>query len=392
MCCEPARHAKLRDGGSTNMGVDPNQIVDSLQQSGFVAAEPANCFQSMWWFDCLARHTFEAHEDVYIVSAPADSWDNASALLFMRSPYAQPGSIVHKLGFTPRSATLASLHNHQSCSFGPVMSKLGEPSSRLFRHLASRIRESSPDTQVVDINLLEKDSVMFNAFVSGLESSRMKVIPYNYKGCWHEPRAERSFKEYLQDRDKKTRKTWQNYARKQRQLERSENLTFELYTEVDDHIIEQYREVERLSWKDPEPSPEFVPAVMREASRHGNLRLGIVRLNDKPVAVELVLATKGTATMFKTHYDSAHQKKSVGAIAIYRTLEYLLDVDQCESVDFGTDDDPYKATWVENRRLLSGMLAVDLRSWRGLEVGTRFKAWEKQQSLRQIAKRLLRRG
>ena len=371
--------------------LEKESVARELAERNFRSVEPRNFFVSIPWFDCLARHTLKDRERVFAVFPATSASPAPSSVLLLRAPAAQPGSILARQGWRPMKNTLASLHNHQSCDYGAVLAQRTKEEGAACKALGAALAASAERPALVDLNLMESSSAAYQGLAEGLAEQGMWVTRYEYKGSWFEDISSRSFQEFIADRNKSARKALQNYARKFRKLEREEGLTFELISSEHDveRGIEAFAQVEARSWQSEEPYPGFVAAVIRLAASMGALRLGVVRVGATPVAVELAVLAGGRATLFKTHFDPDFSKVSVGAIAIFKTMEYLLDQDRCATVDFGTDDDPYKSTWVSQRRVLSGLLAVDPRSIRGLTSHTRFHANDKIQRMGSRAKRLI---
>jgi len=88
--------------------------------------------------------------------------------------------------------------------------------------------------------------------------------------------------------------------------------------------------------------------------------------------------------MMGTVYHSDYRKDSPGSIAMMLTIEHLLNVDNICEMDFGTDDNPYKATWVAQRRERWGAVAFNLRTFHGALGVCRFDVVERVARARRI--------
>jgi hypothetical protein len=130
--------------------------------------------------------------------------------------------------------------------------------------------------------------------------------------------------------------------------------------------IEAYQAVYGKSWKVPEPFPGFVPGLIRLCARRGWLRLGVAWLQDKPVAAQLWIVANARADIFKLAYDEDYKHLAPGTLLTALLMEQAMDVDRVQEIDYLIGDDPYKATWMSDRRERVGLVAYDPRTLRGL--------------------------
>ena len=57
---------------------------------------------------------------------------------------------------------------------------------------------------------------------------------------------------------------------------------------------------------------------------------------------------------------------SAGSVLTAALMQHVMDVDGVNEVDYLSGDDAYKADWMAMRRERVGLLACNLRHWRGL--------------------------
>jgi CelD/BcsL family acetyltransferase involved in cellulose biosynthesis len=129
--------------------------------------------------------------------------------------------------------------------------------------------------------------------------------------------------------------------------------------------IDAYEKIYISSWKRPEPYPNFVSGLIRTCAEKGWLRLGVVYLDDQPIAAQVWIVNAGRATIYKLGQVQRYDEYSAGSILTAHLMEHVLDIDKVREIDFGSGDDPYKKNWLPQRRERWGMLAMNPRSLLG---------------------------
>ena len=127
-----------------------------------------------------------------------------------------------------------------------------------------------------------------------------------------------------------------------------------------------YWQVYRASWKQDEPYPDFINGLAQWAVQNGALRLGVLWLQDQPIAAQLWLVANGKAEIVKVAYDEAHKDLSPGTVLTAALMAHVLDQDRVGEVDFLIGDDAYKRDWMSHRRERWGLVAHNPFSVRGL--------------------------
>lgn len=325
------------------------------------------------WLDAFHDYELEDDAEHRIYCAEVDG--APAALLSLCTPAARAGS--HFRNRWIPSASLSAATSFQSCAFGPLLCEdpaLAEDGLReIFLHLARSERHWA----WVDLNGLDRDAPWFDPLVDSLRDAGYWVRPYPHFPSRYETYQEPSLKEYLARRSPEDRKQFQNYERKWRKLQRENAAEFRIVRGPADDIdaaVAAYQWVHERSWKQPERSPAFIPRILSEAFAAGVLRMGILSVDGQPVAVEVGIAHDRGVTMLKTAYDQAYRDRSVGAIAILRTIEHLIETDHVMQIDFGRDDEPYKRLWMPLRRERWGVVAFNPTSasgWIGLSAQIR---------------------
>lgn len=157
-----------------------------------------------------------------------------------------------------------------------------------------------------------------------------------------------SFAEYLAGRPARLRNT---LARKQRKLEREHGYDIRLYTgnEVPQAMAD-YHAVYRASWKANEQYAGLLDGMVAGFSRPGWSRLAVLYVRGQPVAAQLWFVCHGKASIFRLAYHEAWRQYSPGSILTAFLMQYVIDVDKVDEIDFLTGNDAYKQDWMSARR------------------------------------------
>lgn len=130
-----------------------------------------------------------------------------------------------------------------------------------------------------------------------------------------------------------------------------------------------YEAVYAASWKPAEGSPAFLRAFAEQEGAAGTLRLGIARRDDRPVAAQFWTVENGVATIHKLAHLESDREHSPGTLLSYAMFRHVLDHDRPDLIDYGNGDEPYKAEWMDERRLRHRLRLFDLRSLSGIAAG-----------------------
>lgn len=306
------------------------------------------------WFDLLARTTLQAEERervrLYCVGYLEDG--NCFCL----------PTIQHNTA--DGSVKLEGLANYYSSLYGPIFLGSEFPVEEMEAAVRA-IRDGNPRVDMVQFSPLDPDSVFFRNLISHLRRCGYWADSYFCFGNWYLS-VVGNFEQYFASRSSQLRNT---VTRAQRKLERDPSYCLTIHTEDSDSLlraIAQYETVYSKSWKQPEPHPGFIPELCRLAARNGWLRLGVVELDNIPVAAQIWLVTDRRASIFKLAYDERFAKRSVGSVLTTALMAHVIDRDRVIEVDYLTGDDEYKKAWMSNRRERQGIIAFSPRTIRGI--------------------------
>lgn len=358
------------------------QSIPTCYEELFAEQGLTSLFLTKSWFENLVSNGMEEGAVPYVFALEAHTTSLPQIALVMRTPAGQNGSkfATWKLG----EQTLAGLTNFQTSYYSPLLRTKECHRADLYQTLARELSRQSRKWHLIDFNLLDPTSPSFFELASGFEKAGYRVGRYFYKGNWYEDITVRFFSDYLKSRSKSSRRAIQNYQRKFRKLQAVRKVHIDIFAGSQDldRAMAMYGQVHASSWKELEHFPQFAMGLIRTCAAEGSLRMVFVMLDDAPAAVEFAIVTGQKAVMMKTAYDPRFSKESVGAIAVMKAIEYLIDVDNVTNIDFGTDDDQYKSVWVQKRRERWGLVLFNRHTVLGNLYWLRFLMGKVDQVLR----------
>jgi hypothetical protein len=285
--------------------------------------------------------------------------------------------VVLPLQFHSGDRRLTSLTTPYTCRFQPLCDPdCGvEALTAAFASFARSCRA----WPTVWLDALDDDAQWLQALRRGAAVSGLASRQFAHFGNWHEPLAGRDWAGYLAARPGELRET----VRRRLARARRSGGRFELVTGGDalEPGIAAYEAVYARSWKQAEPCPLFNAALMRATAARGLLRLGLYWHGDRPVAAQFWIVENATATVLKLAHDETAKAESPGTVLTAMILQYLLDHESIEQIDFGRGDDPYKRLWANQRRQRIGLVLANPRHPRGLAFLARHALGRARQAL-----------
>ncbi|CDH43051.1 GNAT family N-acetyltransferase [Candidatus Contendibacter odensensis] len=285
--------------------------------------------------------------------------------IYWVAPSGQPLLCVPCL-FTSASPPqrLAALSNFYTPLFGPVGNHGVTPDNvhRWVQHVTSE----RPRWDIIDLQPLDPTTAFFRLLLEEFRRAGWWVDSYFCFGNWYLEVAARTFADYWVGLSSRMRNT---ISRAQRRLERMPGFQLAIVTAPGpdlDAAINAYQTVYACSWKQPEPFPHFIPALCRLAAERGWLRLGVIHLDQQPVAAQLWLCDGQTASIVKLAHDQSLVKLGAGSVLTAALMQYVMDIDRIRIVDYLIGDDAYKREWMSHRRERCGFIAFNPRTIRGV--------------------------
>jgi hypothetical protein len=306
---------------------------------------------SLAWYSNLVATTADDRSSLRLFGLESDA-GAACALLVARRrrvPF-----------FYPYSHCLEGWSNLYTPSFAPLVSARAGPPAAVAKAFAEAVAHAPRSWGSLRFDCWDRSSPLFGAFAEALRSQGFLIHSYFQFANLYEEVAGDTWETYLRRRSSKLRNL---LVRKSRKLSLAGRHRFEVvgHCPSPDSAIEAYDKVYRASWKAPEPYPRFIPGLIKTTSRAGCLRLGLLFLDDEPIAAQLWLVSGGCATLYKLAHDKRHQALSPGSLLTAHMLRRVIEVEGACEVDFGRGGEAYKSLWMDQRRESWGLLAFDRR-------------------------------
>lgn len=340
--------------GSGNRADLAGEVPRVSNLEGFSSAEydlsefsPKENFEvSLDWFDLLQKQIYP---------------DDQGVRYYFSAEESRPRTILPlRLTTKGRVRTIESLCNFYTSLYTPLLTKRSELLD-LKPMLASATRDHG-GAHVMRFSPMDPESIAFKGLINELRA--IGWIPFRFFcfGNWY-LKVEFDWEGYLKKRSANLRSTIKRMTKKFA----AEGGVLEVITKPDEveRAIAAYQEVYSASWKIPEPYPEFVPSLIRQLSSVGMLRLGIARLQEKPVAAQLWIVGQDKACIYKVAYDEAYATYSPGTVLTSCLLQHVIENDKVKEVDFLIGDDKYKQIWMSDRRERWGVIAYNPRTFIG---------------------------
>lgn len=253
--------------------------------------------------------------------------------------------------------TVESLGNYYTSLYTPLLTS----ESDLFavRHLLASATRDHGGAHVMRFAPMDPDSPGYKGLLNELRA--IGWIPFKFF-CFRNwfLTVDANWEGYLKKRSANLRSS----IKRRNKDFAAEGGTLEVVTTSDalEQAIAAFQEVYSASWKIPEPYPNFVPSLIRRLSSIGMLRLGIARLQGRPIAVQLWIVGKGKASIYKVAYHKEFATLSPGTVLTSYLLRHVIEEDQVKEVDFLIGDDEYKKIWMSDHRERWGIVAYNPRT------------------------------
>jgi hypothetical protein len=288
------------------------------------------------WFGCVAAHALPP----------------GAAPLWLLHREAGRAAVLLPLIRTA-DGRLSGLAAPYTCIFRPLVAEGTDAAAlvRAGRAFGRACRGAGP----LRLDALDPDWPGLPPLFSGFRRAGLLPLRFAHFGNWHAEVAGLDWPAYLAGRPGELRET---IRRRLARAERDPAIDFELVTSTTglEAGIAAYEHVHAQSWKAAEPYPDFAAAFLRAAANAGVLRLGVLRLRERPVAAQYWTVGGGTARVEKLAHDETEKKISPGTVLTALMVRHLLEREQVAALDFGRGDDAYKAGWTGRRRRRIGVL------------------------------------
>ncbi|MFK5893672.1 MAG: GNAT family N-acetyltransferase [Pseudomonadota bacterium] len=168
-----------------------------------------------------------------------------------------------------------------------------------------------------------------------------------------------SFEQYMARRPGSVRNT---IARKERKLEREQGYHIRLFTDQQvPQAMADYNVVYKASWKAAEVSKDIMVSLIERFAKMGWLRLAVLYIQGQPVAAQIWFVVHSKASIFRLAYDESWKQYSPGSILTKFLMEYVIDTDKVDEIDFLTGNERYKQDWMSQRNARWEMVCANTR-------------------------------
>lgn len=279
--------------------------------------------------------------------------------------------------------TLLSLTNFYSLQYLPGFAQSGRDQAAL-RALMQHIASERPRWQVLRFSALT-DGAEATEVVEGLQGNGLRTQRYFQYENWYAPVSGETFESYFAQRPSQLRNT---VTRKQKKLEKTHQVEIQVARAESpqlDRLVRGFTVVYGGSWKQPEPYPDFIPALTSRCAALGILRLGVLYIDGQAAAAQLWITAGRRAVIYKLAYDEKFGHLGVGSILSRELFRIALDEDRVDEIDYGVGSEPYKKDWMTAVRQIRGVEAYNPRTAKGLvlavwaETKTAIKKWRPNQ-------------
>ena len=357
---QQARYRVTTYDAFEDLPADYHRLFEDMARVNFSLSLP--------WFLAFTRTALQEGATIRLYGVESIGLESrAHGLLVAQTPAARRGSVLRDRHVGRR--TLSGLTGYQTYLYAPLLRDDDPDYDEILTCIARHLRDERPRWEFIEFSAMDAEARSYRALMAAFRRAGYTVRSYPHFLGVFETTQGQDYAAYLANRSSSPRKQIKNYERKERKLIEHNVFRCELLTSEAglDRALQDYASVLEASWKEPDHHPEFLPACIRAAAQAGALRLAIVYVEDRPAATQLVFLAGRRALFYRTAYDPAFAKDSVGAVVKLGMIRHLLDEDRdVDEFDFGRDKETFKWTWASKERTRCGMLAFDCRTLGGL--------------------------
>nr|WP_067297841.1 GNAT family N-acetyltransferase [Marinobacterium profundum] len=258
---------------------------------------------------------------------------------------------------------ITGLSNYYSPIFDVIIDNNLTTREDAYSHFLKYLWKEVPGWDVVDIYPISGESRNDLIKINGVLASKFDY--FITKNFFHESCDD--FEVYLSGRPSRVINT---IKRKFKKLDAEGDWGISIYTDVNaiELRMKDYHRVYENSWKADEPYPGFINGFSRMCAQKDSLRLGILEVSGKPVAVQMWVVANNTAYIYKLAYDQAYKSVSPGTVLTMKMIERVIKTDKVEKIDFLTGLDSFKKEWMSQSKCLYGVQIVNHRTLSGIVV------------------------
>jgi len=327
--------------------------------SPHITTSSNSVFDDINWFFLLEKHVFKQpeHNCYYLTVFEIDE-----PVLIL--PLFTANTNNHSSLF--RLNEMESTSNYYSTYFSPPSLGKQQDLRPAYAALAKYIKQEIK-TEKITLKPFIKGSDTYQHVVEMLSNAGFYVFPYFMHGNWLKEISTESFEKYYASLSTRLKNTIKRKDKKLiKELGDYRIDIIDKNTSSLEKYISDYEAIYEKSWKQSEPHDEFIRDIIKLHASTGSLKLGMLYLNEQPLAAQIWFIKNQTAYIFKLAYDPEYKQYSVGSILSKALFLSAIDEDQIKVIDYLTGDDNYKQDWMDQRRELWGLEAYNGSSIKGI--------------------------
>lgn len=332
------------------------QLPSIYRDLFFQESSKLDFFSTWFWYKIFFQNILNDEYDVYLFGV--ENQDRSQAFVLLPMCAKKSHAVLR------RFRILNSASNYYTPLFGLISNKQDKSQNENIQLLVRFMASNGKLWGSIDLHPLDRDDFQYAAFISAFKENHYSIKEYFCFGNWYLKIADKNFSRYLGEISPKLKNT---LKKKIKQLDSSGGYRIEIVTE-ENNLQEKMAEYERVygnSWKNSEASPDFIRALIRGVASDGKLRLGLMYVNESPVAAQIWIIHNGVALIYKLAYDQKFAHLSAGTILTSSLMRHVIEFDQVQLVDFLSGDDPYKKDWMSHRKERWGLRAFNTNTFSG---------------------------
>jgi CelD/BcsL family acetyltransferase involved in cellulose biosynthesis len=333
-------------GQSVDVFRHPDQLPADVQQL-FEDTEHDNFQCGVPWYKNLADAVYSEDSGLHIYVLRREGRPIAALPIVVTKG---------KLGWH-----IEALSNYYTSLYAPAITS--GVKYRDFAPLISAVLQAHAPVASMRFEPMDPDAIPYRRLWKALQANGLATFKFFCFGNWYLSRPG-TWQNYLLGRDGKLRSNIKRMTSKFL----GAGGTLELITggaELERGLA-AYEKVYAMSWKRPEPYPTFMPGLIRTSAARGWLRLGVAWLDGTPIAAQVWIVANGKANIYKLAYDEAYKVHGSGTVLTAKLMEHAIEKDDVDEVDYLTGDDPYKKSWMSDRRERWGIIAYNPKTLGGI--------------------------
>jgi hypothetical protein len=315
-----------------------------------------NFFSTWFWYKNFLKTALDDGYDIYLLGVENQDGSNAFALL--------PMCAKKNNYMLMRFRILNAASNYYTSVFGLISNDQDENRHENIQLLVRFMARKRKLWGSIDLHPLDRDDFQYATFIAAFKENYYSVKEYFCFGNWYLEVGQRNFSSYLEGLSSKLKNT---LRKKTKHLESSSGYRIEIATD-DENLQERIVEFEQVygnSWKNSEPNPKFIRGLIRGVAKDGKLRLGLMYVNELPIAAQIWIVHNGAALIYKLAYDRQFSHLSAGTILTAHLMKHVIEYDHVQVIDYLSGDDLYKQDWMAHRKERWGLRAFNTHTLAG---------------------------